>query len=277
MNHVDLLSLHGLSATQAHLGALALTLSYVGSLYLTKPGVRQRQRQPGEWESPKSTAPVLGDIISQDEQSSFIPAAGSAPVEETLQRDHPTVIKSRIKAVSTATVVGCVGIGAAVGQVLMSSGKPWTYKSIIDAASVLLGFTSPPTPGSLHRPFLLPYILAPLLFIGPLYTTYLDKGLPFQRFGRSSLGFGSSTRNDGMLDCLRVFWTRAGDDEKDPVEKMKSGDLEQRRWIELRNCVAGPVSEELVFRSCIIAVYQLGGFSNKFLVFVSPLWFGVGE
>lgn len=40
-----------------------------------------------------------------------------------------------------------------------------------------------------------------------------------------------------MLDCLRVLWTRTreGTDES---ERVMLRNLEQRRWIELRNCVA---------------------------------------
>ncbi|KAJ9099271.1 hypothetical protein QFC21_004152 [Naganishia friedmannii] len=275
MKDLDLLPAHILSPGQAHLGVLALTFSYVGSLYLTKPGTKRQRSRTASPETTNASA-ALGDIISQDEYAEQTDLETSEQFEEPLHRDHPVVIKSRIRAVFAATVVGCVGVGAVVGRFWANSGQIWTCRFVINATSTLLGFTaraSPPFP-TRHSP--LPYILAPLLFIGPLYTTYLDKALPFQQFGRASLGLGSSTRNDGMLDCLRVFWTRGGD-EVDPVERMKSRNLQRRRWIELRNCVAGPVSEEIVFRSCIIAIYQLSEFSNQFLVFVSPLWFGVAH
>jgi len=36
----------------------------------------------------------------------------------------------------------------------------------------------------------------------------------------------------------------------------------------------GPISEELVWRSCIITAYRLAGASNAFLVFFTPLSFG---
>lgn len=38
-----------------------------------------------------------------------------------------------------------------------------------------------------------------------------------------------------------------------------------------------PLTEEIVFRSCMIAVAQLSGASHKHLIFVTPLWFGLGE
>jgi hypothetical protein len=254
MKDLNFLPNHILSPGQAHLEALALTLSYVGSLYLTKPGTTRRQSRTSSPERTDESA-ALGDIISQDEYAEQM-LGGSGQFEEQLHRDHPVVIKSRIRAVSAATVVGCVGVGAVVGRFLNGSGQLWTYKSVvslfllrafdlpltrwhsqINATSTLLGFTPPSASSIISRQFLLALILPPLLFIGPLYTTYLDKALPFQQFGKASLGLGSSTRNDGMLDCLRVFWTRAGD-EKELVQRMNSRNLQQRRWIELRNCVA---------------------------------------
>ncbi len=40
--------------------------------------------------------------------------------------------------------------------------------------------------------------------------------------------------------------------------------------------IQGPISEELVWRSCIISAYRLAGASNAFLVFFTPLSFGSG-
>ncbi|WFD31231.1 CAAX prenyl protease [Malassezia sp. CBS 17886] len=46
----------------------------------------------------------------------------------------------------------------------------------------------------------------------------------------------------------------------------------------LRNYVIGPVSEELVFRSCTLATLQYGGDvkASGTLIFASPLFFGIG-
>ncbi|KAL7419955.1 CAAX prenyl protease [Cryptotrichosporon argae] len=57
----------------------------------------------------------------------------------------------------------------------------------------------------------------------------------------------------------------------------------QRNWIpefglvEARNYVVGPVTEELVFRSAVLAVSTLGGLSFRSLVFGTPLWFGIAH
>lgn len=39
----------------------------------------------------------------------------------------------------------------------------------------------------------------------------------------------------------------------------------------------GPVTEEIVFRACILAIYHLAGASRPKMIFLSPLWFGVGK
>jgi len=36
------------------------------------------------------------------------------------------------------------------------------------------------------------------------------------------------------------------------------------------------LTEELSFRSCVVAASFLGGWSQRKLVFVTPLWFGLG-
>ena len=57
--------------------------------------------------------------------------------------------------------------------------------------------------------------------------------------------------------------------------------IEKQRWVEMRNYVAGPVTEELVFRSAVISTYVLAGFGVldrwKVLTFGTPLWFGLGK
>ncbi len=61
----------------------------------------------------------------------------------------------------------------------------------------------------------LAFILAPILFLGPLYTTYLDQELPWQRYGR---GFA---------------WLRGLPDSRSFSRK---GDVAS--FIELRNYIA---------------------------------------
>jgi prenyl protein peptidase len=48
-------------------------------------------------------------------------------------------------------------------------------------------------------------------------------------------------------------------------------------WIGWRNLVAGPVSEELVFRSLVIPLHILAHMSPTRIVFLTPLYFGIAH
>jgi prenyl protein peptidase len=48
-------------------------------------------------------------------------------------------------------------------------------------------------------------------------------------------------------------------------------------WIGWRNLVAGPVSEELVFRSLIIPLHLVAKMSPTRIVFITPLYFGIAH
>jgi len=48
-------------------------------------------------------------------------------------------------------------------------------------------------------------------------------------------------------------------------------------WIGWRNLVAGPVTEELVFRSLLIPLHLLAKVAPKQIVFVTPLYFGIAH
>lgn len=50
-----------------------------------------------------------------------------------------------------------------------------------------------------------------------------------------------------------------------------------RGWIGWRNFVAGPVTEEIMFRSIIIAVHLLARVSSGRIVFLVPLYFGIAH
>lgn len=47
--------------------------------------------------------------------------------------------------------------------------------------------------------------------------------------------------------------------------------------VEVRNYIVGPLTEEVVFRSTILAVSLLGRLSLKSLVFGTPMWFGIAH
>jgi len=90
----------------------------------------------------------------------------------------------------------------------------------------------------------LAYTMVPLLYTGPLYYRFLLRTLPFQR----KWSFYSS--------LLPVFNT----------------------WPGLRNWIVAPITEELVFRSCVLAAMRLSEQSTtRNMIFLSPLWFGIAH
>jgi len=97
--------------------------------------------------------------------------------------------------------------------------------------------------GFLKPSSLLAYVLVPILFAGPLLSRYLRGALPFQRSW-------SIQRN-----VFPKLLTLVG----------------------LRNFVIAPVTEELLFRSCILAIGRLSGQTNGAMIFLSPLWFGIAH
>ncbi|KAJ4378775.1 CAAX prenyl protease [Didymella sp. IMI 355093] len=48
-------------------------------------------------------------------------------------------------------------------------------------------------------------------------------------------------------------------------------------WIGYRNFVVGPVSEEIVWRSLMVPLHVLAQFSEKQIVFLTPLYFGIAH
>ena len=88
------------------------------------------------------------------------------------------------------------------------------------------------------RPPLLPYLLAPVLFTGPILTSALEKTWPGQTYGRRLF----SLKDGGVWDCLalalpgfvRNGWNalrgERADEEVSPA-------VERRRWVEMRNYI----------------------------------------
>ncbi|KAI0004989.1 hypothetical protein BJV74DRAFT_806218 [Russula compacta] len=95
---------------------------------------------------------------------------------------------------------------------------------------------------SLRKSDLPAHLVTPVLFLGPLYVRYLSHYLPFT-----------------------AHWT-FNQPKRDAFD-----------WVGIRNYIAGPISEELVWRSCIACAYRLAGASNTFLIFFTPVSFGAAH
>ncbi|KAG0761808.1 hypothetical protein G6F62_005075 [Rhizopus arrhizus] len=135
-------------------------------------------------------------------------------------RNHPSVIRARMKAVTVASVLSILIV------------KSLTPLDLITT----LGLT--PVFGIFK-----PLLLSVLLFLGPLSILYFDRELPFQE------------NFDLQRDVVESFTKPLGQ----------------------RNYFVAPFTEELVFRACMIAVLYQANYSKNYLIFVSPLYFGIAH
>lgn len=199
-----------LSPQTAHVLGLVFASMYVGSIYVSKEARLVFSAQPKT-----ETDPSRERIKEQNER----------------WRDDPDVIKARVAAVSIATVL-CIAILC------------WVTQSIPNALILLGLWPSFPTTISSLRYVVAPHFVTPLLFLGPLYATYLS----FSSHWRGSL----RVRAEALL----------------------------YNWAGVRNYVVAPITEEIVFRACVLAAYLLSpqlASSRAGLVLITPLNFGVAH
>jgi len=197
-----------LSTRGANIVALSFASSYVVSLYLSK--------HARLWNSPKPSGP-------------------NANASQNRTRDDPNVIKARMLAASISTILSCVIVFLLVWHIVDDLDN--NASLAFDSTMARLGLTLFED----HSP--LPYLVTPILYLGPLYATFLGSKLPFQ----------SSWSWD--YDVMPVFNT----------------------WVGVRNYFFGPITEELVFRASVLAVYHLAGISRNKMIFLSPLLFGLAH
>ncbi|SAM07343.1 hypothetical protein [Absidia glauca] len=152
-----------------------------------------------------------------------------------LSRQHPTVIKSRMKAVASS----CLVISVILCLILSCYVEKGPMQTII----TLLGVKPILDPMALWCELVRPLLLTMILFLGPLSLLYFDQHLPGQN------GF------DWKRDGYQVLFSLHG----------------------VRNYVFAPLTEEYVFRSCMIAILSQANHSSAYLVFVTPLYFGLAH
>ncbi|CEP13839.1 hypothetical protein [Parasitella parasitica] len=123
----------------------------------------------------------------------------------------------------------------------VSASVVWYLVQAIEAeesAATVLGLTQP-----LEVSCLKPLLLTVILFLGPLSVMFFDQELPFQKC--------FSFKRDVKMNLLSL--------------------------IGQRNYVVAPLTEEFVFRACIIAVLNQAHYSKNYLIFISPLYFGIAH
>ncbi|TFK48720.1 hypothetical protein OE88DRAFT_1713846 [Heliocybe sulcata] len=194
-----------LSLSSAHLLTLLFAATYVGSLYLSKyTRLSFSSRPSGGYGEPRARGGL------------------------ERWRDDPDVIRARLVIVSLVTVLCCLAVYVVIHTISWGKDHAWYY------TKVRLGFTL----SSVESVY--PFLLVPLLYLGPMYACFLGDRLPFQ--------FWFSWRTD-VFDTF-VSWQGA------------------------RNYILGPITEEIVFRACVLSLYHLAGATRAWMIFCSPVSFG---
>ncbi|KAL7415926.1 hypothetical protein BDY24DRAFT_406116 [Mrakia frigida] len=182
--------------------------------------------------------------------------------EAAISRDHPEVIKARLKLVIGATV-GCV---FGVWGLMQYSKDVYTGVEKVGAFPSLS--TLYPTFSLLGFPrSLVPHLVAPLaelMAYGPwemVWHAVMDQPSPIAPFLLAPLLFAGPIYSDWILDqpSVQSMWKALWN------------------WQGIRNWVVAPLTEEIVFRSCMIACAQLAGASVRHQIFITPLWFGLAH
>ncbi|KAI6147286.1 CAAX protease self-immunity-domain-containing protein [Pisolithus tinctorius] len=200
---------NSLGVSSAHALAAVYTTLYVGSIYLSK-----------------------GARLSFSKAKAYIDFGYSRPKEMRERwRDDPDVIRARLVAVSIATIICCV---MAAGPVREIAGNEPDRVTLLRLTLSHLGITFSG---------LLPFLVTPVLYLGPLYSRFLVGTLPFQR---------NWTYED---DFVSVVFSVTG----------------------IRNYVVAPITEEVVFRACVLSAYHLANASKARMILLSPLAFGAAH
>ncbi|PWY79230.1 CaaX prenyl proteinase Rce1 [Aspergillus heteromorphus CBS 117.55] len=145
----------------------------------------------------------------------------------TLSRDAPSVIRARIRAVTSSCIISTLAV-------------LW----------LIVGQDDTSLPEALHSLGWWPVSLADILR-SLLLTAILFSGPLFER---------------GIAEGEWREWVRGG-----RVTAVL------RSWMGWRNYVAGPITEEVMFRSAIIPLHLIAKVNPGRIVFVAPLYFGIAH
>ncbi|KAE8212470.1 hypothetical protein CF327_g3897 [Tilletia walkeri] len=276
LHAIDVLPAHALiKPSAAALISVGLTSTFVLTLYLstsTRVGSKaafytttreqtvrvRRRREPN-----RNKDAGAGDDVGTEEGDEYeeVDEVQTRQVEVPLDKNHPKVVAARLRVASQSTAATI----AVTYGFLSRWGAPKVIKSTwfrLPIVNLFLGLPTPipsflnssllplqPSLSSLLVRHYLPAALLPLglttsLFLGPLFETWLDEELlPGQR-------------DWSWKECVASKFDNI--------------------WA-LRNYIIAPLTEELVFRACILNFHHASGASKSTLVFVTPLYFGVAH
>lgn len=158
---------------------------------------------------------------------------------KTRLRDAPSTVLDRLVSISVSTLFSVLALPAVLAYYNHLYGQSYWY-----AFSSLHIFSGAANGNLFAALIVLPAVatlVTSLLFLGPILNLVY-----FEHKGSVALLWDSTRRS-----LTSVYG--------------------------LRNFVFGPVTEELVFRACIIAVYLARGTDRPTMIFVTPLYFGAAH
>ncbi|KAK0565958.1 CAAX prenyl protease [Tilletia horrida] len=260
--------------------SVGLTSGYVLSLYLstsTRVGsksayytttvtqtVRTRRRRRTPKHAPADNSGSLAkNEPSQDDEAEYeeVEEEVVQEVRVPLDKNHPRVVAARIKVALSSTVAAT----AATFAFLNRYGSPNVITSSVLRIPICFTFLGLPLPlpsflnssvlplrpslGYLALNHYLPALTLPLalttcLFTGPLFVDWLG--------GTLLPGQAGWSWSENVASKYNNIWG-------------------------LRNYLVGPLTEEIVFRACILNLHHASGSSNTVKIFVTPLYFGVAH
>ncbi|KAG0302613.1 hypothetical protein BGZ98_007356 [Dissophora globulifera] len=222
-------------------GSTALSASAASALLASLPSTSARPEVAIHHYAPGSPYDPSSARWQQQpwQQREHTPAT---PVEiQKLDRDHPLVIKQRLKGLALTSVLVPVYLWwlFKFTDAVPSDQSFWTR---LGQFLGLLGIAIPESIFKLANHIVIPLVLVGILFMGPILMMFLSNELPFQQ----AFDWASQRQH---------LWGMIG----------------------IRNFVAGPISEEFIFRSCMVAIVSKSGASSFTMIFALPLVFGIAH
>ncbi|KAF9429204.1 hypothetical protein BGZ76_001670 [Entomortierella beljakovae] len=164
-----------------------------------------------------------------------------SPDSQKLDQNHPLVILQRLKGIMLTCFVVPIYMWwmFRFTKVFTEDQSFWQRLGYFLS---LMGISFPENILLLANHIVIPVVLIAILYMGPILMMFLSNELPFQQ---------------------TFDWT--------------THLLYLKGLIGMRNLVVGPVSEEFIFRGCMVAVVAFSGASTSKLIFALPLVFGIAH
>ncbi|CAO1615246.1 unnamed protein product [Jaminaea pallidilutea] len=249
---------------------------------------------PPEIHLPRWCGPVHASLLTL----AYVGGFYVSPTIRKLSKDDPRAMRSRLRTAGVVTALGVAATGVVLwnGQTTAAAARAargaqhWTlrFPQILLALGMPLPLSVPCfltdallplKPGiveylSTHLIPVLTYPLAltAILFAGPLYVEYLYDNLPVPRL-RSQ----QQQRHGEKGGSNEESSDRAAVPTQGAIQKIRAWFKSWWNLYGLRNFIVGPLTEEFIWRSCILAVSAYSGSSRSWLIFGTPLYFGLAH